>query len=185
MRNVDFKEFEQLLLSAKNGDSEAKKKIIDNYKNFIYNQAFKYKILSYDLEDIISHASITVLKCIQSYDFNKNSNFTSYVTRAISNNLLDLAQKDIKKNGLNTTEDKLIYVKSEFELETDILLGLEVKQLHQALKVLTIEDLHLVSAIYYEKRSIREISKEMGISYATVFNRRKAILKQLLKELQK
>lgn len=185
MKNVDFQELEQLLLSAKNGDDEAKKKIIDNYKNYIYNQAFKYKILSYDLEDVISHASMTVLRCIETFDYKKNSNFTSYVTKSISNNLLDLAQKDIKKNGLNTTEDKLRYIKSEIELETDIIVSLEIKKLHQALKILTIEDLQLINAIYYEKRSIREISKELGISYATVFNRRKVILKQLLNELQK
>lgn len=185
MKNVDFREFEQTLLDAKNGSDEAKKNVINYYQKFIYKQSFKYKILGYDLEDVISYASLTVLKCIKSYDKSKNSNFTSYVTRAINNNLLDLSQKTAKKTILDTSDSSLNAVKSDYQLEEELLLSLEVKKLHQALKVLSIEDLQLVSAIYFEKRSIRDISKELGVSYATVFNRRKAILKQLLMELQK
>ena len=82
---MESKEFKGLgidIQQSKNGSMEAKEKIIERYKNFVYKEDLKIKIYNFDIEDIIQVGNFTILKCIDTFNESKNKNFTSYVSQS-------------------------------------------------------------------------------------------------------
>lgn len=64
------------------------------------------------------------------------------------------------------------------ELVSDKLL---LDELYAALAELTDDERLLIDALYYEEKSERELSKEIGVPQKTINNRKIAILKKLRK----
>lgn len=185
MQDKNYKELDQLIIKAKENDIQAKEEIINRYIKYIYKQAFKIKINSYELDDIISYLILTLLNCIKSFNTSKSNNFTAYLTNSINNNLMYLSKKESKLSYDYDDNDKIIRnIKNNYNIDNELITSLEIQKLNEAMKILTIEEYQLIYDIYYKKKSIRNIAKDMNISYATVFNKRKTILKKLLHELK-
>ena len=70
-------------------------------------------------------------------------------------------------------------------LTLDKLIAEETsKELAKCLSALSDYDRNLIHAIYYEKKSIRQIAKEQNVDEKTVRNRRDGILKNLKSSLK-
>lgn len=183
MKSEDFKGLEVDILLAKDGSIEAKERIINRYKNFVYKEAFKIRIPNFDMEDMIQIGTFTILKCINIYDLDKSKNFTSYVTRSIKNNYLDLLLKEKKRHGKNTSDELLNQIADNINTEDNVLMSIEVSRLHEAFKNLSINDVELITDIYFNGASMMEIAKNLNVSYTTIYRRKNKALNILMNSL--
>ncbi|MEG0297556.1 MAG: sigma-70 family RNA polymerase sigma factor [Clostridium sp.] len=183
MKSEEFKGLEVDILQAKNGSMEAKERIIKRYANYVYTEAFKIRIPNFDIEDMIQIGTFTILKCIISFNQDKSKNFTSYVTRAIKNNYLDLLLKEQRRHGKNTSDEMLVEVADAISIEDNVLMSIEVSTLHKAFKNLTIGEAELISQLYFQEASIKEIAADLNVSYTTIYRRKNKALNVLMSSL--
>lgn len=184
MKIEQYQQLERDLHNAQNGCLKAKEKIINIYINYVYKLAFSYKIPNHDLDDLVSIGTYTILDCIKKYNSSINNNFTAYVTSSIKNNynyVLKKASKDYKLINY----DNLYSVASNEDAEHRALMGIQVSQLHQALKILTVEEMKLISDIYFYNRSLSQMARDLNISYQVLYKKKKKILNKLHLELKK
>jgi DNA-directed RNA polymerase, sigma subunit (sigma70/sigma32) len=77
---------EELIKRAKGGDSTAVNEIIEKFSCFIIKQAAKYRVSSYDFDDLLQHGYLSVIKAIHLYKIGRGS-FTTYFTNAVISEL--------------------------------------------------------------------------------------------------
>ena len=68
---------EKLVQKAKAKEASATEEIIDKFKYLIFKEASRYYIPGYDLEDLIQHGYLSVIKAIAMYKLGSNS-FNGY-----------------------------------------------------------------------------------------------------------
>ena len=184
MKSEEFKGLQDDIQQAKNGSVKAKEKIIERYKNFIYKEALKIKIYNFDIEDMIQIGTFTILKSIDTFDVSKNINFTSYVTKAIKNNYLDLLLREKRKHGKNTSEELLSEIADSNNTEDNVLKSIEASKLHKAIKKLNSSDVELISQLYFNGVTIKEMAENLNVSYTTIYRRKTKALNMLMTTLQ-
>ena len=86
---------EKLVKRAKNGDRAAMDEIIEKFRYFVIKQSGKYKIPSYDFEDLVQHGYLSIIKAVKLYKPGRSS-FTTYCTNAVINNFNALLRGQIK-----------------------------------------------------------------------------------------
>ena len=87
------------LIAFKNGDTEAKEKLIKHTLRLVAHIVKKYQG-AYDNDDLISVGTIGLVKAINSYDLSKGTQLATYTARCIENEILMLlrANKKYKAN---------------------------------------------------------------------------------------
>ena len=70
------------------------------------------------------------------------------------------------------------------DIEFQVEKKMEIEQLKQALLELSENEYKLIKALFYEEKSLREYARTLGIPFATVQTRKRAILKKLKKYLK-
>ena len=87
------------IIACKNGDAEAKEKLIKHNLRLVAHIVKKYQG-SYDNDDLISVGTIGLVKAINSYDLSKGAQLTTYIARCVENEILMLlrANKKYKAN---------------------------------------------------------------------------------------
>ena len=83
-RPILSKEEEQgLFIKMKNGDSEAKKKIIESNLRLVVSIAKRYRGLGVELLDLIQEGNIGLMEAVERFDLNLDCKFSTYATRWI------------------------------------------------------------------------------------------------------
>lgn len=114
-------------------------------------------------DDFLGSAYLTLLRCIDRYDFNKGISFTTYASRALYLNEL----RDSKGKWTIADEHAVANI-SVFESQEDNLVFKENQAIaHEALNVLSDKE-RLIITKYFgldtEKTGLLEIGKEIGVS---------------------
>lgn len=185
-KNDTKERIQETVRKAKQGNQEAIQFLINQYKPFIIKQCSKYKIPSYDTEDLIQYSYLSVLKAIKLYNFG-TTHFTTYVMTAVSNNLGYLLRKNIKLYKELQEEEgfNMDYADNTFGVE-DIVIDKEDKErVKAAVKFLPENDQKLLKDFYEKDMPILAIAEKQGYSYSGIRKKRKRILKKLEKILEK
>lgn len=83
-RPILSKEEEQgLFIKMKNGDSEAKKEIIESNLRLVVSIAKRYRGLGVELLDLIQEGNIGLMEAVERFDLNLDCKFSTYATRWI------------------------------------------------------------------------------------------------------
>ncbi|MBR3864276.1 MAG: RNA polymerase sporulation sigma factor SigK [Clostridia bacterium] len=87
------------LIAYKNGDNQAKEKLIKHNLRLVAHVVKKYQG-AYDNDDLISVGTIGLVKAINTYDISKGAGLATYTARCIENEILMLlrANKKYKAN---------------------------------------------------------------------------------------
>ncbi len=193
------KEEKEYLERYKNGDEEAKNKLIEHNLRLVAHIAKKYSSSSNDIDELISIGTIGLIKGINSFNPEKGARLATYVARCIDNEILMLLRSQKKMQGdisLNETvgTDKegnqimLIDVMSNGDI--DIFDAIETKEhiktLYQNIKNELDERERKVIVLRYGLSEIgcmtqREIAKSMGISRSYVSRIEKKAIAKLKK----
>ena len=99
----------KLLAEIKKGSSKAKEKlIIHNIRLVLYEVTTKFQKVEYDKKELVSLGSLGLIKAIDTYDLSKGTEFSTYATRCIDNEILMFIRK-LKKYQNVDSLDKIIY----------------------------------------------------------------------------
>lgn len=85
---ISHEEETELAIKAKNGDQNAKNKIVNANLRFVVNVAKKYQNHGLDLLDLISEGNIGLLTAIEKFDVEKGYHFISYAVWWIRQSIL-------------------------------------------------------------------------------------------------
>ena len=111
------------LVKAKQGDLEAKNKLIEHNLRLVVFLAKKYENTGYEMEDLVSIGSIGLIKGIETYKIDKNIKLATYASRCIANEILMFLRKNKKRKKEISLEDSLNYDSEGNELHLEDVLG--------------------------------------------------------------
>jgi len=158
---------EKLVEKAKIKESGAAEMILEKFKYLIFKEASRYHIPGYELEDLIQHGYLSVIKCIAMYKLGSNS-FNGYCINAIRMNLKALLKGEIKHFREVPNNDMLDFDNAEhyeFTLEDEIIAYDEVKKLYVVLDALDPFERSVLERYYIIGHSMGEIACDSDKSY--------------------
>ena len=184
------------------GNEDAKHLLIEHNLRLVAHIAKKYSD-ERNLEDLISIGTIGLIKGINTFNSNKSIRLSSYISRCIENEIL-MHLRSIKRLGNEVSMEESIGTDKEGNAMTlsDILtndeadiceiigLKIETSQLYEAIKnALTDKETKIMTMRYglgnTQKKTQKEIAKELGISRSYVSRIEKRCLKRLYTEMKK
>ena len=190
------KEESEYIKKYKNGDMEARNKLIEHNLRLVAHIAKKYSGNISDSEDLISIGTIGLIKGINSYDETKGTRLATYAARCVENELLMLMRSKKKTQGEVSLNDPIgtdkegnqIYLidimKSDGgEIFDEIQNRDDVKKLYESIKTQLDKRERLIIRLRYGLADGRyhtqhEIAALLGISRSYVSRiEKKAILK--------
>ena len=184
------------VLKARNGDIEARNKLIEHNLRLVVFLAKKYESTGYDLEDLVSIGSIGLIKGIETYKPDKNIKLATYSSRCIANEILMYIRKNKKRKTEVSLEDALNYDAEGNELHLEDILGtddniifvefsfkLDKELLKQELKNLNVREKQIMTLRYglneTEEYTQKEVAEMLGISQSYISRIEKKIIKKL------
>lgn len=184
------------ILKARNGDIEARNKLIEHNLRLVVFLAKKYESTGYDLEDLVSIGSIGLIKGIETYKPDKNIKLATYSSRCIANEILMYIRKNKKRKTEVSLEDALNYDAEGNELHLEDILGtddniifdefsfkLDKELLKQELKNLNDREKQIMTLRYglneTEEYTQKEVAEMLGISQSYISRIEKKIIKKL------
>ena len=114
------------LIRYKEGDIEARNKLIEHNLRLVVFLAKKFDGTSYDLEDLVSIGTIGLIKGINTYKIDKNIKLATYASRCISNEILMFLRKNKRLQNEISLEDTLNYDSEGNALSLEDILGTEI-----------------------------------------------------------
>ena len=114
---------EKYLLLSKQGDVNAKNKLIEHNLRLVVYLAKKYEQTKVDLEDLVSIGTIGLIKGVSTYKPDKNIKLATYASRCIDNEILMYLRKNKKRNADVSLEESLSYDAEGNELHLEDILG--------------------------------------------------------------
>ncbi len=176
---------EYILLSAKNGDSEAFRKIYELYNKKVYCNVKMLLKNDKCVEDITQEIFIKVFSNIR--QLKMSITFESWLYKIIFNTCIKFILKNRKEEILNCDDYEISQIDDDFALPENELLKKELNS--KIIKIIyELQDHYRLSIVlyYYYDISIKEISKIMGCKEGTVksrlFNGKQILKKKLLSE---
>ena len=158
---------ENLIEKAKNKEGGAAEVILEKFKYLIFKEASRYHIPGYDLEDLVQHGYLSVIKSIAMYKLGSNS-FNGYCINAIRMNFKALLKGEIKHFREVPNNDMLDFDNAEhyeFTLEDEVIAYDEVEKLYVALDKLNNIERTILERYYIKGHSMGEIACDSDKSY--------------------
>lgn len=192
-------EEKECLEKYRNGDMDAKAKLVSHNLRLVAHIVKKYSNSTKDADDLISVGAIGLIKAINTYVPNKGTQLSTYAARCIENEILMLFRVNKKHQGtvsleqtLNAEKDGNDIVLSDLvaDLEPDVMEQVEGNILTEKLisiikdtlderefKILTLR-YGIGGTVAYTQR---EVAKKLGISRSYISRIEKKAL-SLIKE---
>ncbi|NLY46739.1 MAG: sigma-70 family RNA polymerase sigma factor [Tissierella sp.] len=180
-----YKELNELLIKAKNGDTDSAAQILNRVQGLIFNSIQRYYNDRNEYEDLIQEGNLVVLQAIEDFDESRGVYFLGYLKTMLKYTYLN--KHNIKRHlSLNVAvgddgENEWVDVlESDEEGIIERLLKIEAaSELKDALEKLTDRQREVIMAYYFQRLSINDISKRLGITYRTVVNTKTRALEKL------
>lgn len=180
-------ELENLIIESKNGNRLSTEILLEKYKPLIKKVAFNYYIKGYDNDDLIQVASMWFLESLKKYNLEKKGDFSSYVMRALNNNMKALIRKMAKENyeksindnngGTLSLEDTLV---DDFDIVAYYERKEKMRRLKKAIDLLNEDEKEIIHFIYSKKSgNLSKLSRRDNIPYGILRKKRDKILEKL------
>ncbi len=184
------------LIKAKQGDIEARNKLIEHNLRLVVFLAKKYENTTYDIEDLVSIGSIGLIKGINTYKIDKNIKLATYASRCISNEILMFLRKNKKRKTEISLEDALNYDNEGNELHLEDILGTEndlvpneyekkvsKELLNKEIETLSKRDKQIMTLRYglnnTKEYTQKEVAEILGISQSYISRIEKKVVRKL------
>lgn len=186
----------ELLEKSKNGDIEARNKLIEHNLRLVAHIVKKYYTTGADQDDLISIGTIGLIKAVSTFKFDKKIRLATYAARCIENEILMFFRNirksaqdlpfsdpiDTDKDGNALTIVDIIADKQDIAEEIDTKLKIE--HLQKILpNTLDKREMEIIKMRYglggNEELTQNEIAKKLKISRSYVSRIEKAALEKL------
>ena len=182
---------------CKNGDIEARNKLIEHNLRLVAHIVKKYDHKKEDVDDLISIGTIGLIKGIDSYTLKKGTRLTTYCARCIENEILMYFRSDKKNNKNVSINDSIGFDKDGNEItyldilttpKPDFALDLHkkdnIKELKKYFNVLNEREKEIITKRYglynYKELTQKEIANNLNISRSYVSRIEKRALTKIL-----
>ena len=195
-------EEEEYIIKAKNGDKEARSKLIEHNLRLVAHIVKKFESNNNDIDDLIGIGTVGLIKGIDTYSLNKNVRLTTYAAKCAENEILMYFRGD-KKNSKNVS----IYEGISFDKEGNEITILDVLKtpdpdfaeeiqkndnielLKKYMNILTKREKEIIESRYglngKNEVTQKEIAKKLGISRSYVSRIEKRATTKILREFIK
>lgn len=194
---LSTKEEADYLRRCKEGEKEARDKLIEHNLRLVAHIVKKYNMVDKETDDLISIGTIGLIKAIDTFDDEKGIRLATYASRCIDNELLmmlrsgkrlakevylyDPIGSDREGNEINLLD---IIEAAEVDIVENIVLEEDIKKLYNMIdKVLTDREREIICLRYglsnRKEVTQREIANKLGISRSYVSRIEKKALKKL------
>jgi RNA polymerase sporulation-specific sigma factor len=194
---LSTKEESDYLRLCKEGDKDARDKLIEHNLRLVAHIVKKYNMVDKETDDLISIGTIGLIKAIDTFDDEKGIRLATYASRCIDNELLmmlrsgkrlakevylyDPIGSDREGNEINLLD---IIEEAEVDIVENIVLEDDIKKLYHMIgKVLTDREREIICLRYgltnRKEVTQREIACKLGISRSYVSRIEKKALKKL------
>lgn len=188
----------ELLEKSRNGDTDARNKLIEHNLRLVAHIVKKYYSSFADQDDLISIGTIGLIKSVETFKADKGIRLATYSARCIENEILMFLrsqkkssqdvfisdQIDTDKEGNSLTFMDVIADKSDIVEEIDTKIKL-CKLKNILTKVLDKRELQIIEMRYgingKKELTQNEIAKKLGISRSYVSRIEKSALEKLRK----
>ena len=190
------------LKQLKEGNEEARNILIERNLRLVAHVAKKYSSSNVDTDDLISIGSIGLIKGINSFNVDKGSKLSTYISRCIDNEILMYLRSTKKLQNevyLNDTigEDKdsnvvtlqEVLVADEKTIDEQVDLKLQIKKLYGKISSILKDRERTIINLRFgldgnKPKTQNEIAQEMGISRSYVSRIETKAIGKLAKEIR-
>ena len=191
----------ETLRKMKNGDEDARKKIIEHNLRLVAHVIKKYGSSGAEQDDLISIGTIGLIKGVNSFDESKGARLATYAARCIDNEIL-MYFRSQKKSSQDVSLNEPIDTDSEGnslslidilcdddDIADGIDLKLKIKKLYDYVERMKNEREKTIIIMRYglyggEEHTQRDVAKRLGISRSYVSRIEKKIIAGLQKEFR-
>ena len=187
---------EKYLLLAKQGDIEAKNKLIEHNLRLVVFLAKKYENTKIDLEDLVSIGTIGLIKGIKTFSIDKNIKLATYASRCIDNEILMFLRKTKRIKSEISFEESLSYDADGNELHLEDILGTEPDIVTKGLELeiekdLMMEEINKLNKrdkeimvlryglLGYTEMTQKDVADHLGISQSYISRIEKKVIKKI------
>ncbi len=199
---LSAREEREYLIKWKNGDINARNKLVEHNLRLVAHIAKKYYASCSDTDELVSIGTIGLIKAVNTFDPDKNIRLSSYASRCIENEVLmyfrngkkssqDISLDDAidsDSDGNKLTLMDIISADDDFVDDIDIKLKSEKLQKY-IYEVLTPRERLVITLRYglngHDPLTQREIAKKLNISRSYVSRIEKKALEDLKKRFDK
>lgn len=189
-------EEEKYLLLSKDGNLDARNKLITHNLRLVVYIAKKFESTKINIEDLISIGSMGLIKAVQTFKMEKNIKLATYASRCIENEILMHLRKT-QKSRQDISLDEVLNIDSEGNemVLADILCSTDdqaldemtkkedEKKLLLAIDSLTKKEREIISMRYglfgMEEMTQKEVADFMGISQSYISRLEKKIIDKI------
>ena len=189
------------LKQLKEGNEEARNILIERNLRLVAHVAKKYSTSNVDTDDLISIGSIGLIKGINSFNVDKGSKLSTYISRCIDNEILMYLRSTKKLQNevyLNDTigEDKdsnvvtlqEVLIADEKTIDEQVDLKLQIKKLYSKISSILKDRERTIINLRFgldgnKPKTQNEIAQEMGISRSYVSRIETKAIGKLAKEI--
>ena len=180
---------EELVKLYSDGNNEAFGHLLLRHKDYIFSHIYSYVKNEDDSNDIFQETFIKVITCIRNHSYNEEGKFRYWVLRIAHNLVMDYMRANANKNMVSAENEDFTLLNnkdiSDISIEDFIIANQTEHQLLGLVKYLPESQKQIVYMRFYEDKSFKEISEQLGCSINTSLGRmRYAILnmRKLAKE---
>lgn len=187
---------------AKNGDKEARNKLIEHNLRLVAHIVKKYEHNDVDQDDLISIGTIGLIKGVDTFSNSHGTKITTYCARCIENEILMYFRSNSKNSKNISINESIGYDKEGNEITILDILKLpspdfideidkkdNIKLLSNYIGILTKREKEILTKRYglnnNDEQTQKEIAKDMGISRSYVSRIEKRALTKILREFIK
>ena len=172
---------EELVKLYANGNNEAFGYLLLRHKDYIFSHIYSYVKNEDDSNDIFQETFIQVITCIRNRTYNEEGKFRYWVLRIAHNMVMDYMRAATNKIMVSAENEDFTLLNnkdiSDGNIEDFIITSQTEKQLLGLVKYLPENQKQIVYMRFYEDKSFKEISEQLGCSINTSLGRmRYAIL---------
>ena len=191
------------LQQLKNGDDDARNILIERNLRLVAHVVKKYSNTKVEQDDLISIGTIGLIKGINSFDVDKGSKLSTYVSRCIDNEILMYLRSTKKLNAevyLNEPigkdkDDNIVTLQEVLEnddrnIEDEVDLKIKIKKLYTKIKEVLKDRERTIIELRFgldgnKPKTQHEIAEMMGISRSYVSRIETKAIGKLNKEFKK
>jgi RNA polymerase sporulation-specific sigma factor len=199
---LDQKREKEALERLRNGDTEAKNLLIEHNLRLVAHIAKKYTNAYMDIDDLISIGTIGLIKGINSYNFEKKTQLSTYVAKCVENEMLMFMRSSKKTKNEVSLSDPIgsdkegnslslidVLCTDENSVMDQVQLKMQVERLYAKIsKLLTRRERMVIEMRYglYGKNCLtqRETAGLLGISRSYVSRIEKKAIEKLSREFK-
>lgn len=196
---LSIEQSNQLFDEMHKGNMKARNEIITRNIRIVINHVLNnFKDSLYEKSELVSIGLVALIKAVDTYDNNRNVIFYSYALKCIRNEILSYIRKNKKLSSNisldsyfydNGNDKKVPYINSlisDFDNIENIAINNELnKLLSQKINELDDIEKEVLNLYYNLDYTQRQIGEILNVSYSTINNMLKRILKKLKKSFYK